>query len=47
MLPAVFLMIPSPIAPAIFLGIFASSLFDPMGRGLHDKAAGTVVVSTR
>jgi len=46
-LPAVIATIPHPLTQIVFIGIYFSSQFDPMGRGLHDKAAGTVVVTTR
>ena len=28
------------------LAIYVPALFDPLGRGLHDRLAGTMVVST-
>ncbi len=46
-LPAVIATIPHAVAQLAFLAVYFSSVFDTMGRGLHDKAAGTVVVTTR
>lgn len=46
-LPAVIATVPHAIAQLAFLGVYFSSVFDAMGRGFHDKAAGTVVVTTR
>lgn len=46
-LPAVIATVPHPLTQIMFIGIYVSSQFDSMGRGLHDKAAGTIVVTTR
>jgi uncharacterized RDD family membrane protein YckC len=46
-LPAVIMSIPHPIGIVVASGLYFSSTWDPMGRGGHDKAAGTVVVASR
>ncbi|MEJ7585538.1 MAG: RDD family protein [Acidimicrobiales bacterium] len=46
-LPAVVATIPNPLTQLVYVGIYLTSQFDAMGRGIHDKAAGTIVVTTR
>jgi len=46
-LPAVVLSIPHPLAIVAASALYCSSGWDTMGRGVHDKAAGTVVVASR
>jgi uncharacterized RDD family membrane protein YckC len=46
-LPAVMMSIPNPLGVVAASALYFSSSWDPMGRGAHDKAAGTVVVASR
>ena len=46
-IPAILISIPHPIGVVAASGIYFSSSWDPIGRGAHDKAAGTVVVASR
>lgn len=46
-LPAVIVTIPYPLTQLVFVGIYLTAQFDAMRRGIHDKAAGTIVVTTR
>ncbi len=47
MLPACFLPIPIPVVDTGWLVVYLSSMYNPMRRGWHDKAAGTLVIRTR
>ncbi len=46
-LPAVLMSIPNPLGIVAASALYFSSSWDVMGRGGHDKAAGTVVVASR
>lgn len=46
-LPGVIGSVPNAFAGIAVAGIYLSAMWNPMARGLHDKAAGTVVVTTR
>jgi uncharacterized RDD family membrane protein YckC len=46
-LPAVLMSIPHPLGIVAASAVYFSSSWDPIGRGGHDKAAGTVVVASR
>lgn len=39
--------IPVPFAPAFEAAVYLSSMGDQLGRGWHDRSAGTLVVRTR
>jgi hypothetical protein len=43
----VLMTIPHPLGIVAASAIYFSSSWDPIGRGAHDKAAGTVVVVSR
>jgi len=46
-LSSLFAGTPSTILSLLAIGVYLSSLADPIYRGLHDKAAGTIVLRTR
>jgi len=46
-LPAMAAALPFDYAIVVYSGIFTTAAWNPMRRGWHDKAAGTVVVATR
>ncbi len=46
-LSSIFTATPAAILSLITIGIYLSSVADPIYRGLHDKAAGTIVLRTR
>jgi uncharacterized RDD family membrane protein YckC len=46
-LPAVLMSIPHPLGVVAASALYFSFSWDAMGRGVHDKAAGTVVVASR
>ena len=46
-LSSLFTGTPATILSLIAIGIYLSSMADPIYRGLHDKAAGTIVLRTR
>lgn len=47
LLPACFVAIPIPIVDTGWLIVYLSSMYNPLRRGWHDKAGGTIVVRTR
>lgn len=47
MLPQVAAAIPVSFSGALVAGIYCTALVDPLRRGVHDHAAGTIVVRTR
>jgi uncharacterized RDD family membrane protein YckC len=46
-LPGVVATVPHPLAKAAAMALYVAAMFDPLRRGLPDRAAGTVVVRTR
>lgn len=46
-LPGAVAVIPHPLARAAAMAMFVVAMFDPLRRGLPDRAAGTVVVRSR
>ncbi|HYI61183.1 MAG TPA: RDD family protein [Acidimicrobiales bacterium] len=46
-LPGVVATVPHPLAKAAAMALYAAAMFDPLRRGVADRAAGTVVVRTR
>jgi uncharacterized RDD family membrane protein YckC len=46
LVPVAALSVPE-LGPGLYLCVFLSATFSPIRRGLHDHAAGTVVVRTR
>lgn len=47
LLPAAFAALPIPILNAGWVLVFLAAAYNPLRRGFHDQAAGTVVVRTR
>jgi uncharacterized RDD family membrane protein YckC len=47
LLPSVFPVIPVPFVSAGWVLVYMSSLYNPLRRGFHDLAGGTVVIRTR
>jgi len=47
LVPVAALSVPWSLGPGLYLCVFLSATFSPIRRGLHDHAAGTVVVRTR
>lgn len=47
LVPAVFPVIPIPILNGGWVVVYLSALYNPLRRGIHDLAGGTVVIRTR
>jgi uncharacterized RDD family membrane protein YckC len=47
LVPVAALSVPWELGPGLYVCVFLSATFSPIRRGLHDQAAGTVVVRTR
>lgn len=47
LVPAVFPVIPIPFVNAGWVVVYMSALYNPLRRGFHDVAGGTVVIRTR
>ncbi len=45
--PGVVATIPHPLAKVVAMGLYMTAMFDPLRRGVPDRAAGTVVVRSR
>jgi uncharacterized RDD family membrane protein YckC len=47
LVPVAALSVPWSLGPGLYACVFLSAVFSPIRRGIHDHAAGTVVVRTR